>query len=64
MLYAFNVAKYPTEVTVEMTGETPATLRLHMKVTGRGSYTLKTASDRKYLSDQLDLLLAHLQGAR
>jgi hypothetical protein len=64
MLYAFNVAKYPTEVTVEMTGGEPAAVRMFIKVTGRGSFTITAAGDRRYLSEQLDLLLAHLQGAR
>ncbi len=63
-LTAFNRSTTPAEVVVELAGGRPATVRASMKLKGRGSYNWSTRGDRKYLNEQLDLLLAGLRGTQ
>ena len=60
-LYSFDIRKAPTEVTVEVVTEQPLTVRSTMHVRSLLQYT--TPGDEKRVSEQLDVLVAHLKGA-
>jgi len=60
--YSFSIAKYPARVAVAVAGEHPATVTLSIEAVGRGMWG--ASGDQKYLAEQMDLLLSHIQANR
>lgn len=60
-LWTFDIRKVPTEAEVEIVSDAPAMVRFSMHV--KSGLQVQTGGDAKRVSEQMDLLAAHLQGA-
>jgi len=60
-LYTFDVRKLPTKVSITLSGQSPVSADCTFEV---GSpFSIKTPGDTKRVSEQFDLLVAHLKGS-
>lgn len=60
-LYTFDIRKLPTTVNVALLSGSPPNLHCTFRV--RSPFTISTSGDPKRVSEQLDILVAHIKGA-